>query len=209
MCGPLVLSVTSKNRKPWEYHLARLAGYTGIVSALSMLEQQLVSKYLPVVSKYSWYLFCAFFIYWGASKLLNFKKMSIKIPGLQFINGLLFKKIYQIKNLRLKSALVGLGSSMLPCGFLYVVILSLVAMKNYPVALVSILAFWLGTLPALLWGAHFLSKKLSPIMNKKPKISGVLIMAIGLTLLSMRSPVKAPETSAEQHSSPLEGHKCH
>ena len=86
----------------------------------------------------------------------------------------------------LRASLIGLATPLLPCGWLYAFV-AIAAGAGGPLsgALVMV-AFWVGTVPALLAVAGGLRAAAGPLRRALPVIAGVAMIAVGLHVAFVR-----------------------
>jgi sulfite exporter TauE/SafE len=85
-----------------------------------------------------------------------------------------------------RAAVLGLGTGLLPCGWLYAFVAAAVGTGSYGSGALVLLAFWLGTLPALL-GIGGLARFIGARLRKQlPALSAGLVLSIGLVGLWSR-----------------------
>ena len=82
--------------------------------------------------------------------------------------------------------MTGLISILLPCGLLYGIVISTLALDNQFLAMSSMFFFWLGTVPSMMLAPNLFHKILSPIKSKLPKAFGVSLVLIGIMTISFR-----------------------
>ncbi len=188
MCGGLVTASTKSTTDVGLYQIGRLLGYlilgfimgsVGSLFKINTLHPSL--NYLPSV------FIGMMFIVWGISSLWG-KKIHLPLPRI-------FKKIYQrswmsVVNLQasgLKSFFTGLITLFLPCGLLYGVILSSLALQSPLLSTLSMLFFWLGTLPSMMLAPKVVQKILSPLRFHRPKIYAFSLMLLGVLTIGWRT----------------------
>lgn len=182
MCGPLV-SVTSKTK--WQtvlYQVGRLLGYLLVGLTIGLLGKAILFKISRPLNIVFSILIAAFFIYLGVRLYIN-KPLSMKMPSI-------IQKIWNSLNLKKQgnthSFLVGLFSIFLPCGFLYAVLFATMSLQNLAVGLGTIVAFWMGTLPAMVSAPVLLNKVLQPFMKRRPQLTGLFLVSLGILTLFIR-----------------------
>ena len=81
------------------------------------------------------------------------------------------------------AGIMGGLSALLPCGFLYMMVVATIPLQNPILSAGLMAAFWLGTLPGLMLGPLILQKIL-PTQNKSlHKLIGGLFILLGLITL--------------------------
>ena len=208
MCGGLVIASCDGGRDVFKYQAGRLLGYL-IMGSVAFLFgyaiKGLVSfQYAPVISGF---FLGILFIYWGV-RSINGQRAELPLPG--FV-----RKVYQYfyRNLvaragSYRSFVVGLISILLPCGLIYGLILSALAMGEYQDIVVSLFFFWLGTLPAMMGAPQLIKKILHPLRRKLPKAYALIFIFIGvLTIVGRLNhlPLKAEVDRTKDSGI----HRCH
>jgi sulfite exporter TauE/SafE len=102
------------------------------------------------------------------------------------IQSLSYKKGLKIKSPLARSFAIGTFSIFLPCGFLYAAILALAVLKSPVVGVISTIAFWGGTLPAMMGAGFIIEKIFKPLSKRYPKIGAMSFIVIGLLTISIR-----------------------
>lgn len=187
MCGPLISNCAGETKSMASYQVGRLFGYLFLALAGSMLGLGLSSlTQNPWISVIPGLLIGALFIIWGLRSLGGERiKFSLPAPlkALQQRGlSLAFKKFQGTP----RSFLVGLLSIFLPCGLLYAVVLSALALNNLASTLTIVFFFWLGGVPVLMGAQSLIKKILTPLQEKRPLLTGISLMAIGLATLAFR-----------------------
>ncbi|MBT6121243.1 sulfite exporter TauE/SafE family protein [bacterium] len=184
MCGGLVLAATA-GKNQWIsltiYHVARLLGYLLLAFLMGHLGQQLLSSHINQLSLYASLSISFIFIFLGLRLLLRKNKTS----SFHFLSQFSQRLLTPLYNLRIpifgaREALIGFGSILLPCGWLYTILISTIPLKS-PMASMGILfVFWIGTLPALYSAPSLINRLLLPLSKRLPNLSGILLLGAGL-----------------------------
>ena len=75
--------------------------------------------------------------------------------------------------------LLGLFSTLLPCGYLYTFVAAAAATGSLASGALLMLFFWLGTLPAMLGFAYLLGRPLGRLAPYAPRLAAIILIAIG------------------------------
>lgn len=203
MCGPMVLLVAPDWKRKILYNLGRLYAYVGVSLAFAFLGQKIFSfKNLELLQKIVAGIFSFGLIFLGVKLLVKNKIHLFKV--LEKLQSKLLKIHFSV-NSPASSFLVGLTSVLLPCGWLYSFLLISVLVGKPILAVGIATVFWLGTLPSMLFSPQILQNILKPIVHRAPKISGVLLILVGIFMLTQK--LQSPhigsglEVSAEDHES--------
>ncbi len=121
MCGGLVVAFTHDKKTRISYQLGRLIGYIFIGGSISLIGNTIRIHFQSTqITLIAATFMGVLLIIWGIKILLH-QKVKIQTP--EFLSKL-SKSLYtrtlrvKIKNERFKTALIGLLSIFLPCGFL-------------------------------------------------------------------------------------------
>lgn len=189
MCGGLVMAFAPTTKSSINYQLGRLIGYVSI-GVLASFIGDIISKYFQSdIITLLMSIFMGFLLIMWGIKLINQKKLKMRLPSFvgNFATSLYkIKLIRELQNKNIKALLLGFLSIFLPCGFLYGLVLVVAVYNNPLLAGISMLTFWLGTLPALTFAPKIFQKLLNPIRNKAPFLSSSFLIIIGITTISFR-----------------------
>lgn len=180
MCGGISLSVTQgKFSNQFSYHGSRLIGYLALGSLAGVLGQHFVfGDYLQRMGVLlGWSLGITLFIA-GIMMLFN-KSIQYQNKISSKIATYLMKIGFEMTP-AFRSSLVGLASVFLPCGWLYTFVLLSLATHSLIGATLTLLVFWMGTLPALIGGQLFLRQLLQKLEFSGKKMVAVLMMLAGI-----------------------------
>lgn len=177
MCGPLILSSTKNKTENFLYQIGRLIGYISIGLAIKSLGVMFFNKSQTTLIIAAGVLLGLFYIIQGLALLKIIAEVKINLN--------LHKYLFKLKVLK---SPIGTGfiSAFLPCGLLYTTLFSLLVIQDMKVALFSLIMFWLGTLPLLLFSTVLFEKTIRPFVLKVPKIAGTLILTFGLMTVVVR-----------------------
>ncbi len=75
---------------------------------------------------------------------------------------------------------------MLPCGLLYGVALSTIALQSRSDALLSVFFFWLGTVPSMVVAPGIIRKVLRPLQRALPRATAIGFILIGIVTIGYR-----------------------
>jgi hypothetical protein len=187
MCGGLVTASCDKNKDIVKYQLGRLIGYlflgffAGYLGSLIKFQNK-----SPLVTILPGLIIGLLFLYWGIESLKG-KKAELPMPKFmgKFYSFLWKKLVY--KNISFsKSFFTGLISIFLPCGLLYGIVLSGLALQHPIIALLSMFFFWLGTVPSMLIAPKIITKILNPLKSKLPITYAVSLILMGVITISLR-----------------------
>lgn len=207
MCGGLVVASTHNKKGVIIYQLGRLLGYM-ILGAIAALIGQQLNQYSTTMGLIGSLALGGFFIIWGIQTWRQ-KPLEIKLP--QFLSRSI-QKLWQI-NFRLptsqsvKSFFTGALSLFLPCGLLYGALFGLIILNRPENLIFGLFAFWLGTLPAMLFAPQVMQKILRPLSFSSPRLLSLFFITLGcVTVLWRFQQVIAP---ALYGGDPSGGEMCH
>jgi len=188
MCGGLVTASCHNHQDVFRYQLGRLLGYLILGSVGGYLGSLIeIRNAHPLLGMIPSLFVGGLFIYWGIQTYLEKKSLNIT-P--KFLNTL-YKKMWAklvVKNSNFtRSFFIGFLSILLPCGFLYGVLLGTLATQSVAGAMLGMTFFWLGTLPSMLLAPSIIHRILNPLKASRPKIFAISLVLIGLTTISVRA----------------------
>jgi sulfite exporter TauE/SafE len=212
MCGGLVAASTQKTSDIFRYQVGRLLGYLfiGYFAGLlgSLMKPQLENPKLNLIPGI---LMGLIFIYWGVQNYRGKKSFII----FNIINAWIYKNLFPIfvfKNYSVsKSFFIGLFSIFLPCGLLYGVVIGIATLNHSLPAVLTMLFFWLGTLPAMMLAPSIVHKILRPLKSKLPRTYAFSLIALGILTITVRV-IHFNQANAQQISTKFDittTPKCH
>ncbi len=95
-----------------------------------------------------------------------------------------------------RAALIGLATAVLPCGWLYAFVLAAAGSGSHLAGAEVMIAFWLGTLPALFGAGAVLRLFASHLARRAPRVGALVIALLGLVNLAARWPSEASAGAA-------------
>jgi len=214
MCGGLVTASCANTTDVTKYQVGRLLGYLILGSAAGLIGNMAGGifsfRYASLVSAI---IMGSVFIYWGVQNLMG-KRAEIPVPKIfRSTYQWLWKHLVKSNSSFARSFFIGLISIMLPCGLLYGIVLSTLAINHFSDIFVSLLFFWLGTLPAMIMAPALVQKVLRPFKAQMPKLYAFSLIIIGLLTIGQR--LQFPHQDAHASSAPVHSsstnpaHRCH
>lgn len=94
-----------------------------------------------------------------------------------------------------RAALTGLGTTLLPCGWLYVFVASAGGTGNVRDGMLVMAIFWLGTVPALLAVGVGAQRIFGPFRRKLPTLGAVTVLVMGVLSVTGRLTMNANPTT--------------
>lgn len=225
MCGGLVslyAAGAGEQRARWSphvaYHLARLAAYVSLGAIAgglgSLLDLAGASAGLGSLGVLLTALMLAA---WGLPRLLasgtGARPLALGrgpahakgfVQRVQGVFVALAQRIRRFPPLARAGAL-GLSSALLPCGWLYAFVVLAAGTGSAAAGGALLLAFWLGTVPALLGLGLGLSRLSAPLRAHLPRLSVALVLAVCLFNVLTRWPAASVSATAPEGAAP----SCH
>jgi sulfite exporter TauE/SafE len=215
MCGPFVAAVTGFGpagragpATHAAYHLGRLATYLALGAAGGALGQALdLAGHAAGVARVSAIVAGIVLVAWGVSSLVGSQGL-VRLrrgPPSRFgsLLGAVLARVARLPALPRALAL-GASTTLVPCGWLYAFVATAAGSGSVAAALVVMLSFWAGTLPALVAAGLGLRGLFMRFGARGRTVSAVLVAASGVLLLGVRLDAPPPEVTAA--SCPLHPH---
>ncbi len=190
MCGGVVTATTKNRREVSLYHIGRLIGYLSLGVLIPQLGLELSGvKENQNLKLYSALFIGLTFIFIGLKDFIKNRKRETMISKwyqetYKKLWQMIFSKFYNFNLLR--SFSIGAMSALLPCGFLWVVLIMSLTTTSIFYAGAFITAFWLGTTPALSFAPLLIRKYIKPLQLKAPRLLSSTFILIGLFTISYR-----------------------
>lgn len=209
MCGPFAIMVMDKQdsstqrlRSMTWYHLGRAVTYMAIGSiaglaglwldqSTSLIGWQQSAAWLTGISMIAFGVFALL-------RLANVGTMHFKPPPkLQTLVRSGFRKANQLPK-SVRPLAIGSITGFLPCGWLYAFLLLAIGTSSPLVGALVMLAFWMGTVPALSVIGLGFSKLSQSWKDAIPLCTAVLMILAGLSTVSVRAHAEFSSMSAVQ-----------
>lgn len=192
MCGPFAAFLVKEKSSSLPiifYHIGRLCTYLALASLAFLIGTPLRN---PVGQK----VLLGILVLWSLVLLFNLNILRVKIPGV-LVN--LNRKMMPKKG-ALTGFVLGMTTTLLPCGWLYGFLLLAAGRPHLPDALVFMTAFWVGTIPALLASQTVFKKAFSWMGMKSQRISALILILFALGGLALHSPFKEESPCSFHHT---------
>ncbi len=98
-----------------------------------------------------------------------------------------------------RAALTGLGTTLLPCGWLYVFVASAGGTGSVRDGMAVMALFWLGTVPALVAVGVGAQRIFGPFRRRLPTLGAVTVLLMGVLAVSGRLTMSADPAAHAQH----------
>ncbi|MBP7844885.1 MAG: sulfite exporter TauE/SafE family protein [Proteobacteria bacterium] len=187
MCGPLSLLAAHGSKSSWLYQTGRLTGYLSIGTLLSFVGKETLNLLLVKIGIWFWYWLVVVI----SISLIAFVFAKFKISAPRILDSISKKMMsaaIKQKNQSIKSFAIGVSSVFLPCGVLYLALISLVALSSPLLTIFGIVFFWMGTLPLLHFGLPQLKKFLDRLSIKVSQLNAFIIIVLCVLVLMSRYP---------------------
>jgi len=195
MCGGLVTAISMSHTNIWwsgllVYQLGRVTTYAllgllvGISGfALHAFGGDLIQRILAIVAGILMIIFALNLAGWLPDPLRRFSAWASKKTGLAQL----------AKNASTHARAgswytLGLANGLLPCGLVYAALSMALAANNAQTATLMMVAFGLGTIPAMMLVPSLLHRMTPSLRSRAMSIAAVLIIAMGLIII-FRNPI--------------------
>ena len=204
MCGGFVCLYAGEERGPLShvaYNGGRLVSYLIVGTLAGMLGAGVENAALLVgISRGAAILSGVLLLAWGTTLLL--KALGVRVPAskVRFGQRLLGPLLSHTSDWSptARAGTIGVLSALLPCGWLYAFAVTAAGTGSVPGALVVMVTFWAGTLPAMATVGLGLQRLTGPLRPRLPMVTAVVVMLVGALSISGRltSSIHAGHTSA-------------
>lgn len=208
MCGGFVCFYSGHDRGPrWSSHLAynggRLLSYLGLGVAAGLLGAGLDRVGATAgVARPAAIAAGALMIVWGGLTLLRARGIRIPLPRSQALQRMSRRLLERLRGHPpvMRALLLGLFTTLLPCGWLYAFVATAAGSGSVPGAVAVMGAFWLGTVPVLAGLGLASQRALGPLRRHLPAVTAAALVAIGLLTIAGRlDRSAAPGAAAAVH----------
>lgn len=197
MCGAfLAIAISSPGQKPKiapqvAYHLGRLATYLALGTAAGALGKAMdLSGVLVGVGPVATGLAGATIVVFALVTLLRLRGVSLPMPPVpEFWRRWTSRGVGFAMNRPVvpRAAMIGLLTTMLPCGWLYAFVAAAAGTAHPVTGAVVMVAFWAGTLPMMLALGAGLRTVLGAFGSRLPQVTCLVLIGVGLFTLVGRS----------------------
>jgi hypothetical protein len=140
----------------------------------------------------------ALMIVWGGITLLRARGVRIPAPRFVTVTGVanwLGRRLGSSPPV-VRALLLGLFTTLLPCGWLYAFVATAAGTGSVPGAMVVMAAFWLGTVPILAGLGLVAQRAFGPLRRHLPALTAAAMIVIGLLMVTGRIAHPMPGHSA-------------
>ena len=220
MCGPIMLfaigsldaraASTPKWRVHLAYHLGRALSYTarGAAAGAAGAALDLGGAFVGL-QRLAGLVFGTLMLIMGAgliatslgSGVAGDVKSKLRLPGFMKGQQRLIESMHRIAMRRppvSRGWLVGLLTPLLPCGWLYLYVFAAAGTGSVMWGGAVLATFWLGTVPILAGLGIGLEALSAPLRQRLPLVSGLVVIAIGLSAVSGRHAMPSFSTDEQR-----------
>ncbi len=201
MCGGLVSAMTmgaSTRRAAWSphlrFHLGRLVTYVTLGALLGAMGSAIdgLGRQAGVIHAAA-VVAGALVVLAGLVGLLS--SQGIRVPKWSMPARAQGWMVARLRGGKLggptQALLLGICTGLLPCGWLYAFVFSAAGTGSWVRGALLMLAFWLGTLPALLGLGVVLQQLIGPLRRHVPVLGSALLVVVGLGTIVHRVNIPA------------------
>lgn len=205
MCGGLVTASCHNRKDIFRYQVGRLFSYLSLGLIGGSLGSFLnFRSFHPLINFLPSFFIGALFIFWGIQSLRGQKSFHLAPRFLSRAYQRIWQRFVFHNRSSFKPFLIGSLSILLPCGFLYSIVLGTIATQSAAGALLGMFFFWLGTLPSMLLAPGIIQRLLQPFRAKRPQLYALCLVLIGVGTIGIRAKnhfqLKHPHSEEAHHS---------
>lgn len=187
MCGPLVGMHGSSLRLAWIHSLGRLATYVVLGALAGAIGGAIdLAGRLGNIQRAATLVAGGVVVVWGLALLVRAMGRGATPTagrGTVFSSALVRIRTHRV---RLRAWLVGMVNGLLPCGWLWVFVVAAGGTASVWRGAAVMLAFWLGTVPAMVGLVTLAGPAVARMRARMPAITAIAVLVIGLGTLAMR-----------------------
>lgn len=184
MCGGLALAVNKGKKDAFLYNGGRLLGYLSLVVLFAIFGASLNSlEVKEQMAMWGGLLLGAFFLLLGYLGWQG-KEFKMKLPFMEKLYSKFFRKSLNLG--AGKSFGVGYSSIFLPCALSYTFIIGSLSVGNPVKAAALVLFFWLGTLPAMVYGPAWTRAFLNRAGISSQRTQAALFLIVGVVTVTVK-----------------------
>ncbi|MFG0257534.1 MAG: sulfite exporter TauE/SafE family protein [Phycisphaerales bacterium JB043] len=202
MCGAFVLVAVGADGQPRaplslhaSYHLGRLTTYTTLGVLAGALGSAIdLGGHIVGWQRTASIIAGASMIVFGVLALLRLHALAPRqLPSPTFLRRLAEHghRLAIEQTPMARAAIVGLLTTLLPCGWLYLFVLVAMGTGSAPSGALSMGAFWLGTLPVMVTLGFGVSAIAGRFSRAIPHVTVIAVIAVGVWTITMRAPLDA------------------
>jgi sulfite exporter TauE/SafE len=187
MCGPLVGMHGRSLRLAWLHSLGRLATYVVLGALAGAIGRAIdLAGSLGNLQRAATIVAGLVVVAWGVALLVRaFGHGAQPRPSRATVFSSALVRI-RTRRPRVRAWLVGVVNGLLPCGWLWVFVVTAGGTASPWRGAAVMAAFWLGTVPAMVGLIALAGPAFARIRARMPAITAVAVLAIGLGTLAVR-----------------------
>jgi sulfite exporter TauE/SafE len=203
MCGGFVAVYSNEAQRPWRmhlsYHLSRLVSYVSVGAISGGIGNALnAAGRVWGLQETAGTLAAVVMLLWGLSILTQELGLRVPLPRPLARIGDVARRVLSPRGrppLR-AAAVLGLSSTLLPCGFLYAFYVAAAASGSAASGALVMTAFWMGTVPLLLGFGTVLRHVSLAVRRRVPLVGALVLLGMGFVQLLGRVNVPAHALSS-------------
>ena len=225
MCGGFVCFYANGGDRPGAglaahaaYHAGRLLSYATLGAFAGALGAGVTeAAALAGIARGAAVLAGALMVLWGGAKLLGALGLRLpvavgagaRMPGAPSVVARALRAVAG-RPPRERAFTLGLLTTLLPCGWLFAFVATAAGTGAPGTGALVLVAFWLGTVPALAAVGATARLALGPLGRRLPAIGAAAVLALGLLTLAGRTQALVPGSAAADAAAANEAtHACH
>jgi len=216
MCGPFVAAYASGEQEPrarralshLAYNGGRLLTYLMLGATAGALGHALdLAGHAAGLADAAGIVTGVLLLFWGArglvprASLVPLGRSSSKNLVSRWVSGVFAS--FAEKPALMRAGLLGLSTTLLPCGWLYAFVALASATGSAAQGAWSMSAFWVGSLPMMLGVGWSLQGFAGRLQRRVPRLRSALVLGVGVVTLLLR--FQSPALAAKAPSAPAAG----
>ncbi len=193
MCGGISVCCSQNLKRNILYQTGRLLGYLIMASIMYFIGRDILANYIDRFANFSFTFFALTIFLLGIKMLASHYKLRFNSFLTPFFAKLVNKKGGS------SSFFIGLFTFLLPCGFLYAFLVSVLFAPSFGLSLLCVVFFWGGTLPSLVFTSEITHRFMKPLKVKYPIILPVFMILFGLYSLMQRGHIHLSDPHKSCH----------
>lgn len=194
MCGGFVCAYAggARGRTDWTAHLAynggRLASYLalGVVAGVAGASLGRAGA-IAGVARPAALVAGSLMVCWGAAAAL--RAGGVRLPAIPLTGrapALLQRALVRVADqpAAVRAGTLGALSALLPCGWLWAFAITAAGTGSVPRALLVMLVFWAGTVPALTLVGVAAQRAVGPLRSRLPLLTAMALVVLGLLTIA-------------------------
>jgi sulfite exporter TauE/SafE len=200
-CGP----GDARSRAHAAYNLARLVAYAALGALAGALGAGVESLgAMAGLGRAAAVLAGTLMIFWGASEVLRAVGAPLSVPKVNpmaWVRRSLGRALAASRQMPApaRAATIGALSALLPCGWLYAFVATAAASGSPLGGVAVMIAFWAGTVPALLAVGYGAQRVFGTMSRRLPVVAAALLMALGVLTIAGRIHAPLADRSRSAH----------